>query len=255
MTVFEPHQCDSRRAVPAQGRRSDGSFGLWGVACGPGAAASWSRADRESPQPHAMAAPTTWDVGEARAALREGNPVTERRIVVIAFLAFLAVGSAVILVYAAQPTSHPSIQSGHGAATTRSHRATTSSTTPVALPQPPTEVEGESATSGTAKPASTTAPATTAPPTAAAPPSAELLTTVPPTMAPPDDGAADDGAADDRAADDRAAHHRAAQHRTAYHGSPDDEKDPARPGQEVSALGARNERAFRSPELSERGGS
>ena len=111
--------------------------------------------------------------------------MTERRIVVIAFFAFLAVGSAVILVYAAQPTSHPSIQSGRGAATTRSHRATTSSTTPVALPQPPTEVEGESATSGTAKPTSTTAPATTAPPTAAAPPGAELLTAAPPTVAPP----------------------------------------------------------------------
>ena len=123
--------------------------------------------------------------------------MTERRIVVIAFFAFLAVGSAVILVYAAQPTSHPSIQSGRGAATTRSHRAATSSTTPGTLPQPPTEVEGESANSGTAMPASTTAPATTAPPTAAAPPGAELLTAAPPTMAPPAIGAARDRAADD----------------------------------------------------------
>ena len=185
--------------------------------------------------------------------------MTERRIVVIAFFAFLAVGSAVILVYAAQPTSHPSIQSGRGAATTRSHRAATSSTTPGTLPQPPTEVEGESATSGTAMPASTTSPATTAPPTAAAPPSAELLTAAPPTIAPPamapptiappddraaDDGAARDRAADDDAADDRAAHDRAAHHRTAHHGSPVDEKGPARASQEVSALGPRNERAF-----------
>ena len=62
--------------------------------------------------------------------------MTERRIVVIAFFAFLAVGAAVILVYASQPASNPSIQSGLGTATTRPHRAATSSTTPGTLPQP-----------------------------------------------------------------------------------------------------------------------
>jgi hypothetical protein len=75
--------------------------------------------------------------------------VTERRIVVLAFFAFLAVGAAVILVYASQPASNPSIQSGLGPATTRPHRAT-SSTTPGTLPQPPIEVKGEVATSPTA---------------------------------------------------------------------------------------------------------
>jgi hypothetical protein len=83
--------------------------------------------------------------------------VTERRIVVLAFFAFLAVGAAVILVYASQPASNPSIQSGLGPATTRPHHASTSSTTPGTLPQPPVEVKGEVATSPTA-PKATTGP-------------------------------------------------------------------------------------------------
>ena len=184
--------------------------------------------------------------------------MTERRIVVIAFFAFLAVGSAVILVYAAQPTSHPSIQSGRGAATTRSHRATTSSTTRRPSPTPHrgggrvcdlgyrdaglhtcTSDDGTAHRGGTPQrrapdhgPADDRAARDRAAHDRAADDRAA------------DDRAADDRAAHDRAADDRAAHHRAAQHRTAHHGSPVDEKDPARPSQEVSALGPRNERAF-----------
>jgi hypothetical protein len=130
--------------------------------------------------------------------------VTERRIVVLAFFAFLAVGAAVILVFASQPASHPSIQSGRGASTTQPHPATTSSTTPGTLPRSPTEVKGESATSGTAGPAPTPAAATTpapttAPPTAtppavvpltaaaspAAPPTTAPAGPAPPTVAPP----------------------------------------------------------------------
>jgi hypothetical protein len=83
--------------------------------------------------------------------------VTERRIVVLAFFAFLAIGAVVILVYASQPASNPSIQSGLGPATTRPHHASTSSTTPGTLPQPPVEVKGEVATSPTA-PKATTGP-------------------------------------------------------------------------------------------------
>ncbi len=110
--------------------------------------------------------------------------MTERRVVVLAFFAFLAVGAIAILVFASQPVSHPSIQSGRGAETTRPHRATTSPTTPGTLPQPPTEVKGESATSATAKPAPTAAPPTTAPRTAA-PLTAAPLTAAPPTAAAP----------------------------------------------------------------------
>ena len=111
--------------------------------------------------------------------------MTERRVVVLAFFAFLTVGAVAILVFASQPVSHPSIQSGRGATTTQPHpHATTSPTTPGTLPQPPTEVKGESATSATANPAPTTAAPTAAPPTTA-PPTTAPPTTAPPTTAPP----------------------------------------------------------------------
>jgi hypothetical protein len=116
--------------------------------------------------------------------------VTERRIVVLAFLTFLAVGTVVILVFASQPVSNPSIQSGPDTPTSPPHpRATTSSMPPGTLPQPPIEVEAESATAGATGPAATTAPPTTATPSAtplmAAPPSAAALTAAAPTTVPP----------------------------------------------------------------------
>src|SRR6185312_8681175 len=140
----------------------------------------------------ARAVATTWALGGDVRTSPGGNPVTERRIVVLAFFAFLAVGAAVILVVASRPASHPTIQSGRGASTTQPHPATTSSTTPGTLPGPPAEVKGESATSGTAKPAPAPAPATapaTAPtiatPTAVVPLDAAASPGAPPTTAPP----------------------------------------------------------------------
>ena len=138
--------------------------------------------------------------------------MTERRVVVLAFFAFLAVGAVAILVFASQPVSHPSIQSGRGAATTRPHRchdepddARHPSATPhrgegrvghlghlghrEPGPHHGTTDHGTTDHGTTHRDTTTAAPLTAAPPTAA-PPTAAPPTAAPPTAAPPDHGAA-----------------------------------------------------------------
>ena len=106
--------------------------------------------------------------------------MTKRRIVVLTMAALLTVGAAVVLVGASRPVSHLSIRSGFDAMITGPHHATSSTTLGI-LPQPPTEVNGESVTAAPPQPAAratgvpatavpaTGTPATTAPTLPAAP--------------------------------------------------------------------------------------